>query len=196
MTWAAGLFLNTGSFGDVGEATSQLSEATGFNLTARVTRLLWNEDFGRKLLHLGLSYSHQFRDEEKTDNGVQYRARPESRLTDDRLVDTGEFAVNGVDLINAEAAMYSAKDRGRNNYQFYSKSMNEVARRKFELENRLHWALKCDDLSLCCREHRLGSVGLLLGLPALLCLSRRRQGDEGDGRHEECCCADHGILPV
>jgi phosphate-selective porin OprO/OprP len=36
---------------------------------------------------------------------VQYRARPESRLTDDRLVDTGEFAVKGVDLINAEAAV-------------------------------------------------------------------------------------------
>jgi phosphate-selective porin OprO/OprP len=105
MTWAAGFFLNTSSFGDVGEATSQISDANGFNLTARVTRLLWYNDYGKKLLHLGVSYSHQFRDEERTDTGVQYRARPESRLTDDRLVDTDEFSVKGVDLINVEAAV-------------------------------------------------------------------------------------------
>ena len=105
MTWAAGFFLDTGSFGDAGEASSQISNANGFDLNARVTRLLWYNDDGRKLLHLGLSYSHQFRDEERTDTGVQYRARPESRLTDDRLVDTGEFPVKGVDLINPEAAV-------------------------------------------------------------------------------------------
>jgi phosphate-selective porin OprO/OprP len=38
---------------------------------------------------------------------VQLRTRPESRLTDDRLVDTGEFFTDGGDLINPEFAFVS-----------------------------------------------------------------------------------------
>jgi diguanylate cyclase (GGDEF)-like protein len=82
------------------------------------------------------------------------------------------FPLDGEDaetlLINAEAAMYSAKDRGRNNYQFYSRSMNEVARRKFELEHRLHRALECDDLSLCYQPVRETVSGRTVGAEALL----------------------------
>ena len=103
MTWALGAFLNTGSFSDVGETKDQIDEANGWNLAARVTGLPWYEDNGKRLLHLGLSYSHQFRGSE--DVGEQLRARPESRLTDDRLVDTGEFFTDSVDLINAEFAI-------------------------------------------------------------------------------------------
>ncbi len=103
MTWAAGAFYNTGSYSDVGDSKDQIGEANGWNLTSRVTGLPWYEDNGKRLLHLGLSYSHQFRGIE--DVGEQLRTWSESRLTDDRLVDTGEFFTDSVNLINAEFAI-------------------------------------------------------------------------------------------
>lgn len=93
MTWALGTFLNTDSFSDVGNSKDQIDNANGWNITGRVTGLPWYENKGGKLLHLGLSYSHQFRGRE--DFLIQLRTRPESRLTDDRLVDTGEFFIDG-----------------------------------------------------------------------------------------------------
>ncbi|UCB48624.1 MAG: hypothetical protein JSW56_16065 [Deltaproteobacteria bacterium] len=102
MTWAVGAFLNTGSFGDLGETKDQISDANGWNLTGRITYLPWYEEGGRRLLHLGLSYTHQIRGE-----GVETdrRARPETFLTDDRLVDTGRFLNDYADQINPEFAM-------------------------------------------------------------------------------------------
>lgn len=105
MTWALGVFLNTGSISDLGDSTDQISEANGWNLTARVTGLPWYEDSGKNLLHLGLSYTHQFRGREDAESEV--RTRPESRLTNVRLVDTGKFVTRGMDRINTELAIVS-----------------------------------------------------------------------------------------
>ncbi len=105
MTWALGVFLNTGSFSNVGDSTDQISDPNGWDLTTRVTGLPWYEDNGKELLHLGLSYAHQFRDIK--DTGAQLRTRPESRLTNVRLVDTGEFSTKGMDRINTELAIVS-----------------------------------------------------------------------------------------
>ena len=105
MTLAAGGFLNTGSFSDVGEASNRMSEANGYNLTARVTGLPWYAEEGARLVHLGLSYSHGARNDKDEDDRVQFRARPESRITDERLVDTGFFFTDNVDLINPELAI-------------------------------------------------------------------------------------------
>ena len=102
MTWAAGVFFNTGSFSSVGDARDRISGANGYNLSARVTGLPWYEDGGKELLHLGLSYSHGVRDKNKE---VKLSASPESYLKDDRLVDTGDLFMNRVDLINTELAM-------------------------------------------------------------------------------------------
>lgn len=108
MTWAVGGFLNTGSASDIGDTKDQISEANGVNLTARVTGLPWYADKGERLLHLGLSYSHQFRKEpDRNLAGARYRARPESFLTDDRLVDTGDLFTDGQDLITPELAVVS-----------------------------------------------------------------------------------------
>ncbi len=107
MTWAVGAFLNTGSFGTVGDSTDQLSEANGWDFTGRITGLPYYEDRGRRLLHLGLSYTHQFGGDAISDAQVEFRARPESRLTDDRLVDTGEFSTNWQGMINPELAIVS-----------------------------------------------------------------------------------------
>ncbi|MBW2113231.1 MAG: hypothetical protein JRH00_17770, partial [Deltaproteobacteria bacterium] len=105
MTYAMGVFLNTGSYSNQGDAGEEISDANGWNITARVTGLPWYEDKGRRLLHLGLSYTHQFRN--LGDDGAELRTRPESRLTDVRLVDTGKFTTRGMDRINSELALVS-----------------------------------------------------------------------------------------
>jgi len=101
MTWSAGLFLNTGSLSTVGDTKDEISEAAGWNLTFRVTGLPWYSEEGRRLLHLGLGYSHQFRNGDT----VAARSYPESRLADVKLVDTGDFETDGGDLLGTEAAL-------------------------------------------------------------------------------------------
>jgi diguanylate cyclase (GGDEF)-like protein len=45
-------------------------------------------------------------------------------------------------LKNADVAMYHAKNQGRNNYQFYTKSMNATSLQRLDLENDLRKALE------------------------------------------------------
>jgi phosphate-selective porin OprO and OprP len=107
LTWSAGAFLLTGSFSNVGEWSDTLSNTFGTALTARVTGLPRYTDDGRTLLHLGFSYSHQFRDDQRTDSDLKIRARPETRLTNDTLVDAGQFPAAAADLFGGELAMVS-----------------------------------------------------------------------------------------
>ena len=93
MTWAVGVFRQTDDFGD----------GTGgrdYNVTARLTSLPWYEDQGKKLLHLGLAYTHQ----NYEDDTIRFRAGPEAHLAP-RLVDTGTFSAEYGDFIGAEAAV-------------------------------------------------------------------------------------------
>ncbi len=56
---------------------------------------------------------------------------------------------NVADLIkNSDAAMYHAKELGRNNYQFYSNDMNSESLQKMTLESRLRRALENDEFEL------------------------------------------------
>jgi phosphate-selective porin OprO/OprP len=105
ITLGTGGFLNMGSFSDVGDAQDQMSEHNGYDFTVRVTGLPWYAEEGARLFHLGLSYVYGIRDAADTDDRIQYRARPESRLTDDRLVDTGLFFADGVNFINSDFAV-------------------------------------------------------------------------------------------
>jgi len=105
MTWAAGYFLITGSFSDVADATDYLSEAFGSAVSFRVTGLPRYEDNGKNLLHLGFSYSHQFRNDTRENSQLKLRAHPESRLTDDTFVNTGQFFTEAADLFGYEAAL-------------------------------------------------------------------------------------------
>lgn len=49
---------------------------------------------------------------------------------------------------NADTAMYHAKAAGRNNFQFFSRRMNEQASRFFEMEQRLRHAIEANELEL------------------------------------------------
>ncbi len=105
LTWAAGYFLITGTFSDVADATDYLSDAFGSAVSFRVTGLPRYEDDGNNLLHLGFSYSHQFRDDTREDSQLKLRAHPESRLSEDTFVNTGQFYTEAADLLACEAAV-------------------------------------------------------------------------------------------
>ena len=105
MTWAAGGFWDVGSLSRAGDETERIETSAGVNVTGRVTGLPWYGDKGRRLVHLGLSYSHQFRDEERIESLKILNPRPESALTVARLVNTGLFSASGLDLINPELAV-------------------------------------------------------------------------------------------
>lgn len=49
----------------------------------------------------------------------------------------------------ADTAMNHAKELGRNNFQFYSRSLNKAAKDKLVLESQLRRALQSDELFLC-----------------------------------------------
>ncbi|RFU46447.1 bifunctional diguanylate cyclase/phosphodiesterase [Paraburkholderia sp. DHOC27] len=49
---------------------------------------------------------------------------------------------------NADSAMYSAKQRGRNNFQFFTAELNQHLQRRFAVEQRLRRALGAGELSV------------------------------------------------
>jgi diguanylate cyclase (GGDEF)-like protein len=71
-------------------------------------------------------------------------------------------------LANADTAMYCAKDRGRNNHQFYSTAMNEANERKIEVERCLRRALEQDQLSLHYQPLRAATTATTTAAEALL----------------------------
>jgi diguanylate cyclase (GGDEF)-like protein len=71
-------------------------------------------------------------------------------------------------LRNADTAMYCAKGRGRNNFQFYTRSMNAEASRRLHLETRLRQALKRRELALHYQPILDAHGGMLVAAEALL----------------------------
>jgi len=105
MTYGLGVFWNVASFEEVGDLPDVFQDARGFNVCARVTGIPWYEEGGEKMLHLGLSYTHLFRDKTDVDMRVRFSSRPESRLTEERLADTGQLFNDSVDVFNPEVAV-------------------------------------------------------------------------------------------
>ncbi len=97
MTWGVGVFEDVDDTGD------SFNDFDDWNATARITGLPWYEEDGRRLVHLGLSYTHQFRDDD--DTTVRFRQRPESHITDARIVNTGRFGADDVDIVTPELAL-------------------------------------------------------------------------------------------
>jgi EAL domain-containing protein (putative c-di-GMP-specific phosphodiesterase class I) len=80
------------------------------------------------------------------------------------------FDGDDVDVLlrNADAAMYHAKDQGRNNYQFYAASMNEVAMRRLILENNLRRGLEEQEFELHYQPKVATGTGEVVGFEALV----------------------------
>lgn len=70
-------------------------------------------------------------------------------------------------LKNADTAMYHAKERGRNNYQLFTESMNAAALERMFLETGLECAVERDELALVYQPQRLAD-GSHRGFEALL----------------------------
>lgn len=69
---------------------------------------------------------------------------------------------------NADIAMYSAKKLGRNNYQYYSRKLNEAAVHKLEIENRLRRAVEKGELELYYQPQVDLDTGNICGAESLL----------------------------
>jgi phosphate-selective porin OprO and OprP len=92
ISWAIGVFRDTNDFGiSTGDEN--------YALTGRVTALPWSNPSGEGLVHLGLAYSRR-----NTAASFRFRERPETHLAP-RLVDTGVFPAEALNLIGAEAAL-------------------------------------------------------------------------------------------
>jgi diguanylate cyclase (GGDEF)-like protein/PAS domain S-box-containing protein len=69
---------------------------------------------------------------------------------------------------NADVAMYNAKSRGRDNYQFYTTELNERALSRMQLEARLRGALERDEFVLHFQPKIVLESGCICGFEALL----------------------------
>jgi diguanylate cyclase (GGDEF)-like protein/PAS domain S-box-containing protein len=123
---------------------------------------------------------------------TQVKEQPDVAVAAERLMDamTAEFVVQGHSLNvscsigvsifpehgadcetlikNADAAMYSAKDCGRNNFQFFAEDMNVQAVERLSLENSLRLALGKNELFLVYQPQVDVATGRITGLEALL----------------------------
>jgi diguanylate cyclase (GGDEF)-like protein/PAS domain S-box-containing protein len=103
---------------------------------------------------------------------------------------TAEFAIQGHSLVmtcslgisifpehgadvetlikNADAAMYCAKDRGRNNFQFFTEDMNAQMVERLTLESSLRLALERKEFFLVYQPQMDIGTGRITGLEALL----------------------------
>jgi diguanylate cyclase (GGDEF)-like protein/PAS domain S-box-containing protein len=87
-------------------------------------------------------------------------------------VGIASFPDDGEDLEtlvkHADAAMYQAKERGRNNFQFYSPELNRITVERARLDKRVRYALENDELFLQYLPEVEIATGELKAVEALL----------------------------
>ena len=71
-------------------------------------------------------------------------------------------------LKNADTAMYHAKEKGRNHFQFFSEQMNIEALERFSMENSLRSAVDKNDFQLYYQPQFDSSTDKILGVEALM----------------------------
>jgi diguanylate cyclase (GGDEF)-like protein len=90
------------------------------------------------------------------------------------------FPSDGTDrdalIRNADVAMYRAKERGRNNYQFYTPEMNNRTREMLDMQNALRAALDRDELVLHYQPKIDIATGRVSGIEALLRWAHPKRG--------------------
>jgi diguanylate cyclase (GGDEF)-like protein len=71
-------------------------------------------------------------------------------------------------LMNADVAMYQAKNNGRNNYQYYSDAVDTLRAERFAVENKLRKALDRNQFMLFYQPQIDISTGKVIGVEALI----------------------------
>jgi len=94
LTWAAGVFRDTNQ-----DDSAQGQMDGQYAFTSRFTGLPWYEEGGKRLVHLGGSFSVRH-----TDGNVRYRARPEAHLAP-FFIDTGNYFTRDICLYGTEGAV-------------------------------------------------------------------------------------------
>ncbi len=79
-------------------------------------------------------------------------------------------------LRNADAAMYRAKEKGRNNYQFYTKALTDKAHERFTIETNLRQALERGEFELYYQPQFSLVDNTLTGVEALIRWNHPEQG--------------------
>jgi diguanylate cyclase (GGDEF)-like protein/PAS domain S-box-containing protein len=77
---------------------------------------------------------------------------------------------------HADVAMYYAKEKGRNNYQFFSGEMNVRAQERLSIENYLRLALRRNELAIHYQPRIRMSDGALVAVEALIRWAHPRRG--------------------
>ena len=77
---------------------------------------------------------------------------------------------------NSDTAMYHAKSKGKNNYQFFTKQMNVQAKLRLELENEMRIGLDNDEFILYYQPKICLKSGVISGLEALVRWQNPRRG--------------------
>jgi EAL domain-containing protein (putative c-di-GMP-specific phosphodiesterase class I) len=70
-------------------------------------------------------------------------------------------------LKHADAALYHAKECGRNTFQYFRAAMNQAARERFQLEGRVRRALQHEEFSVAYQPLVDGRTGRIIGMEAL-----------------------------
>ncbi|HEY8539185.1 MAG TPA: EAL domain-containing protein, partial [Steroidobacteraceae bacterium] len=71
-------------------------------------------------------------------------------------------------LKHADSAMYRAKEKGRNNFQFFTAELNALIKERLELESNLRRALEREQFSLQYQPRMEMRTGRIVGVEALL----------------------------
>ena len=97
---------------------------------------------------------------------------------------------------NADVAMYYAKEKGRNNYQFFSAEMNARAQERLSVENYLRMALRRNELMLHYQPRMSMATGELAGVEALIRWQHPRRGLLEPGRFIDVAEDSGLIVPI
>jgi diguanylate cyclase (GGDEF)-like protein/PAS domain S-box-containing protein len=110
------------------------------------------------------------------------------------------YPVDGRDsatlMKHADVAMYYAKEKGRNNYQFFSAQMNARAQDRLAIENYLRLALRRNELLLHYQPRIDILSGDMVGVEALIRWQHPRRGLLGPGKFIEIAEDSGLIVPI
>ena len=99
-------------------------------------------------------------------------------------------------LKNADAAMYRAKEGGRNAYQFYTADMNAQAQERMSLENDLRRALENGELEMYYQPKVAAKDGRIVAAEALIRWHHPTRGFVSPGEFIPLAEEDGLILPI